>query len=121
MTKQEWLDKIKEDCTKVGTYKEEFNILYNMLADTLIKLEAAQKSFDESGEEVIVMHHNNRGNVNAEQHPAVRLINEMRRDALTYLRDCGLTAAALKKINDDELTNLRQKPSALAEALKKLG
>lgn len=121
MTKQEWKDKVIDNCKSIGTYKDEFETIYDMLADTLVQIDATKKAFEESDEGVVIRHANNRGNVNWEQNPILRLQNELRRDALTYLRDCGLTAAALKKINDESLNELRKKTSPLAEALAKLG
>lgn len=121
MTKSAWKKKIIKHCETIGTYRPEFETIYDMLSDTLAKIDVAQDTFDETGEDVIVRHTNIRGQTNWEQHPAIRLINELKRDALVYLRDCGLTAAALKKINDDELNSLKEKPSPLAEALAKLG
>lgn len=120
MTKNQWLKRIKEYCTTVGTYKDEFSTIYDILADTLVQIDETKKAFEESGEGVVVWHTNIRGQTNAEQNPMLRLLNELRRDALVYLRDCGLTAAALKKINDDELNSLKVKSSPLAEALAKL-
>lgn len=121
MTKSEWKEKIIGHCKSLGTFKEEFAITYDLLADTLYQLEEAQKTFEESGEEVIIRHVNNSGASNWAQHPALRMCNDLKRDALTYLRDCGLTCAALRKINDDALDNTVKRKSPLAEALAKLG
>lgn len=120
MTKKQWKNKVIEYCKALGTYKPEFDITYDILADTLVQLEEAQKTFEESGEEVIIRHTNNSGASNWAQHPALRMCNDLKRDALTYLRDCGLSCAALRKINDDALDNTVKKKSPLAEALEKL-
>ena len=121
LNKEEWKEKIIGYCKELGTYKPEFDITYDILADTLVQLEETQKTFAESGEEVIIRHINNSGASNWAQHPSLRLANDLKRDALTYLRDCGLTCAALRKINDDALDNTVKKKSPLAEALAKLG
>ena len=120
LTHDEWKEKIIGYCKELGTYKPQFDITYDILADTLVQLEATKESFINSGEEVIIQHTNNSGATNSQQHPTLRMLNDLKRDALTYLRDCGLTCAALRKINDDALDNTVKKKSPLAEALEKL-
>lgn len=67
------------------------------------------------------MEHTNQGGAtNATQNPALRLINDLNRDALAYWRDLGLTPSGLRKINDSAMKESR-KESALEKALKSLG
>ena len=68
---------------------------------------------------MVVEHTNKNGSTYLEQNPALRLINELNRDALAYWRDLGLTPAGLKKIDEDALK--KKKESALAAALRSLG
>ena len=121
LTHDEWKEKIIGYCKELGTYKPQFDITYDILADTLVQLEATKESFINSGEEVIIQHTNNSGATNSQQHPTLRMLNDLKRDALTYLRDCGLTASALKKISDEDFDRTVKKKSPLAEALAKLG
>jgi len=69
--------------------------------------------------EVIVEHTNRSGITNKEQSPALRLINDLNRDALTYWKELGLTPAALKRINEGAMKE-KKKESALEKALKSL-
>lgn len=67
----------------------------------------------------MVRHTNKAGATNIEQNPALRLINDLNRDALTYWRDLGLTPAGLKKIDENSMKQKKQ--SSLAEVLMDLG
>ena len=59
------------------------------------------------------------GATNLEQNPALRLVNDLNRDALAFWKELGLTPAALKRMREDALKT--KKESALAIALKELG
>ena len=74
--------------------------------------------FEESGGAVLVKHTNKGGATNIEQNPALRLINDLDRDALAYWRDLGLTPAGLKRIDEQKLKPVKISP--LAAALKEL-
>ena len=119
MTKRAWKMKIKKACEQAGTYRSYFDMTIETLADILAKRDKAEDEFKKSGSEAIIEHTNKNGATNKEQNPALRLINDYNRDALTYWRDLGLTPSGLKKINDKAMQ--KPKMSALAEALKDLG
>lgn len=119
MDANKWKRKIKKACKDAGTYKNFFDSVIDTLADILARRDAAHEMFDESGGEILVEHTNKGGATNIEQNPAVRLINDLNRDALAYWRDLGLTPAGLKRINEGALKE--QKGSALEQALAKLG
>lgn len=103
MTKNRWKKKIIEACTAAGTYKDCFMDAIETLADILHKRDQAQKIYKDSGERPVIAHTNKSGATNLEQHPALRLINDMNRDALAYWRDLGLTPAGLKRIDNKGL------------------
>lgn len=119
MIKKEWHRRIKSSMNKAGTYKPYFNDVIDTLAGILEHRDNAQKIFEDSGGNILVNHTNKGGATNIEQNPALRLINELNKDALTYWRDLGLTPAGLKKLNDLALKE-QGKSSALEEALKKI-
>ena len=114
--KSAWKKRIKAACEDAGTYKPYFDAVIDTLAGILEKRDEAEELME--GESVIVEHTNKGGNTNLEQHPAVRLINDLNRDALAYWRDLGLTPKGLKAIKDDALRVV--KADALTEALKEL-
>lgn len=111
-----WKNRIKKACEDAGTYMPYFDAVIDTLAGILEKRDDAEEMM--KGEDVIVEHTNKGGNTNLEQHPAVRLINDLNRDALAYWRDLGLTPKGLKAIKDNALTE--RKADALAQALKEL-
>lgn len=119
MKKKAWKAKIKNACIMSGTHRPQFDIVIDTLSSILERRDEAVEYFDETGGEMLVERINKNGSVYMEQNPALRLINELNRDALSYWRDLGLTPAGLKKI--DEQSMKQKKRSALAEALKDLG
>lgn len=119
MKRAEWKEKIVASCQQAGTYREYFEPVIDTLASILEKRDDAQDTFEKSGGKTLVKHTNKGGATNIEQNPALRLINDLNRDALAYWRDLGLTPAGLKRIDENGMKT--KKRSALAEALKELG
>ena len=103
MTKSEWQKKIIKACKAVGTYQKPFNPVIETLAAILERRDEAEEVFRAGGSEILVEHVNKGGATNIEQNPALRLINDLNRDALAYWRDLGLTPAGLKKLKDLEI------------------
>lgn len=120
MTAKQWKAKIKRNCKAVGTYKKEFDPVIDTLASILEKRDNAEEQFVRSGSRAIVKHTNKAGAENLEQNPVLRIINDLNRDSLTYWRELGLTAAALKKINEAAIKNGTEL-SVLDRALIELG
>ena len=104
MTKKKWAARITEACRQAGTYHEYFDDVIETLADILARRDAAQMYFKKSGGCILVDHTNRANQTNIEQNPALRMINDLNRDALSYWRDLGLTPAGLKRINEAALT-----------------
>ena len=67
---------------------------------------------------MLIEHTNKAGATNIEQNPAIRLINDLNRDALAYCRELGLTAASLRRINESALRPVRR--SLLVEMINDL-
>lgn len=114
-----WKKRITDSCKAAGTYRDFFEPVIDTLAGILERRDIAQETFEKSGGNVLVRHTNKAGATNIEQNPALRLINDLNRDALAYWRDLGLTPAGLKRI--DEQSMKPKKRSTLADALKELG
>lgn len=119
MEAKKWISKIKRDTKRAGTYKPYFDEVIKTLAMILEERDQAREAFEENGGQVIIEHTNKAGATNHEQNPALRLLNDLNRDALTYWRDLGLTPKGLKAINEQALQE--QKADALTEALADLG
>ena len=114
-----WKAKIIKACKAAGTYKEYFDPVVSTLAEILDKRDAAQKEFIESGARIMIEYTNKAGATNYVQNPLIRLINDLNRDALTYWKELGLTAASLKKINESAIKGSSEL-SALDKALMQL-
>ena len=119
MTAAEWKKRITRDVKAAGTYQKYFGSVIDTLSAILARRDDAEALFVASGGNILVKHTNKGGATNIEQNPALRLINDMNRDALAYWRDLGLTPAGLKRINEAEMKGKRR--SALGEALKGIG
>jgi hypothetical protein len=108
MKKATWKNRIIESCRAAGTYREFFLPVIDTLAGILEKRDEAQEMFKASGGNILVKHTNKGGATNIEQNPALRLINDLNRDALAYWRDLGLTPAGLKKIDEEAMKPKKQ-------------
>lgn len=120
MKKKTWKAKIKSACEAAGTYRPFFDYVIDTLAEILERRDLALETFEKTGGSIIVKHTNKNGSTNLEQNPALRLANDLNRDALTYWRDLGLTPAGLKKLNDSMLKPPDSR-KGLADALSELG
>ena len=119
MTAAEWKKRITRDVKAAGTYQKYFGSVIDTLARILERRDDAEALFIAPGGNILVKHTNKGGATNIEQNPALRLINDLNRDALTYWKELGLTAASLKRINEAAIKS-EQKVSALEEALMHL-
>ena len=108
MKKATWKNRITEACRSAGTYRDFFLPVIDTLAGILEKRDEAQDMFTKSGGNILVKHTNKGGATNIEQNPALRLINDLNRDALAYWRDLGLTPAGLKKIDEEAMKPKKQ-------------
>lgn len=118
MTQKQWKNRIKKAARDAGTYQPFFDSVIDTLAGILARRDEARVMFEESGGAVLIKHTNKGGATNIEQNPALRLINDLDRDALAYWRDLGLTPAGLKRIDEQRLRPVKVSP--LAAALKEL-
>jgi len=99
VTAAEWKKRITRDVKAAGTYQKYFGSVIDTLARILERRDDAEALFIASGGNILVKHTNKGGATNIEQNPALRLINDLNRDALAYWRDLGLTPAGYKRLN----------------------
>lgn len=118
MKKGAWKTKIKKACKEAGTYKPCFDMVIDALSDILVEREDAMKQFMESGGATIVSHTNKGGSTYMEKNPALVIVDDLNKTALTYWRDLGLTPKGLKAI--DEKAMKKQKVTSLGDLLKGL-
>lgn len=118
MEAKKWKSKIVKAMKAVGTYQPAFDSVVLTLANILERRDEAENMYLISGGKPIVKHTNKAGATNLEQNPALRLINDLNRDALQYWRDLGLTPSGLRKINEEALQ--QRKMSTLDSVLANL-
>lgn len=119
MTAEAWKRKIKYQATSVGTYKSSFSSVVDALATVLEQRDLVYCQFLEEGGEFLVEKVSDRGAINRSKNPLLQVWMDLNTQALAYWKEIGLTAAGLKKIDEDALKP--KKRSSLTEALKELG
>lgn len=119
MRKTTWKARIKKACQEAGTYQPFFDNVIDTLAGILETRDKAQKQFEKTGGNPVVMHTNKAGAKNAVKNPALVMVMDCNAAALAYWRDLGLTPKGLKALDDKALQNGKQ--STLEDALANLG
>lgn len=112
MTERQYLYDIKRKCRALETWRDEFERTVKRLARIYTRIDAVEKLFAESGGAFVVKHTNNKGGVNAARNPYIAELDILYDQALTYERELGLTAAALRKINETALKSREESPMA---------
>lgn len=116
MNEKMWQKRIKNACELAGTYEPQYDITINALAKILERRDEAEAAYREASEGMVVEHTNKGGATNLTQNPIIRLINDLNRDALAYLKELCLTP---KSIREDAKKPVKE-PSALEKALANL-
>lgn len=119
MTKKKWVETLTDACMAVGSYKPEFSIAIEEVAEILEEKDRIYARYKKEGRQSVVEYTNKFGAKNMIPNPLLKQIADQKKLSLPYLRDLGLTSAGLKKLNEDALKG--KKKSALGEALKSLG
>lgn len=119
MDAKAWKKIIVKGMKEAGTYQKTFEAAINTLADTLERRDSVYEQFVAEGSLSIVTKVSDRGAENTAKNPLLVLWMELNRDALALWRDCGLTPAGLRKINESAVKQVK-KLSALETALIKM-
>lgn len=91
--------KIIKKMKSLGTYDKSFEVIIDNTVEILNDLKNAREAFENSGSQYIVEHTNKNGNTNIVKNPFYLIIEKLRDDAITHLRELGLTPQGLKKLN----------------------
>ena len=116
-TERQYLAEIKKRCESLGIWREEFDATRRRLARIYARLDAVEDQYTREGEEVLVEKEGSNGQINQVINPLLTEIEKLYDQALTHEKELGLTAAALRKINEEALHS--KAPSGLA-ALEKM-
>ena len=119
MTEQGYAREIKRRCQALGVWRDEFEKTQKRLAKIYVRIDDVEAAYEADGRQAIVEHTNKAGATNLMRNPYLQEIDMLYDQALTYERELGLTAAALKKINEDALKT-RKARDGLEAALKLL-
>lgn len=119
MTKKKYVEKITQNMQNVKTYKPDFAILINTLAETLEDYDRAKKQFKKDGYKFMVEHTNKAGVTNLIKNPSYLIIENSRKQITVMCRELGISPAGLNRINDKEFEPA-PKMSRLEAAMEKL-
>lgn len=114
MSKQAWRKKILSQMTVEKELLPSFDTSVNVLAEILEERDRVYKAYEEDGARPVVEFTTDRGSVNMKPNPLLKQWQELTVTALQYLRDLGLTAGGLRKLQGQ----LPQEKSGKLDALE---
>lgn len=118
MKYSQYQKKIREKCERLGTWRPEFDKVAERLAAIYERIDLAEAEF-RARAELTVGQENVAGGVKVTRNPLLVELAAMYDQALACERELGLTAAALKKMNEEALKP-RQQETGLAATLRLL-
>lgn len=116
MVKEQWVQRIKADCTAANTYKPYFDNAIDTLAQILETRDKVHEQYVEGGCQPTIVVTTDRSNKeNIHKNPLIHMEIELNNQALKYWVELGLTASSFKKLNVPVEDN-----GSLADILKTL-
>lgn len=98
MDKAQWKTEIEQQIKYDHEYISSFQTTIMILSELLEERDRTYQMYIESGAQPVVNFTSDRGAVNLKQNPLLKTWQELNTTALAYLRDLGLTAAGLRKL-----------------------
>ena len=118
MDKKKYKSRIVRSMKALGIYRAEFLPIIERTAGLYVLRDKFAQEFEDSGGEAVVEDTNKAGATNGIKNPRLVALNEIDAQLIIHERELGLTASALKKINEQGLKV--KKASSLSEVLKNL-
>lgn len=118
MDEKQYKAKIIRNMKKLGIYRAEFMQIIERTAELYVLRDKFAEDFEMAGGRAVVNHTNKAGATNIIKNPFLVALNDVDTQLIVHERELGLTASALKKINEQGLRV--KKTSSLAEVLKDL-
>lgn len=112
MTEKGYAQDIKRKCIALGIWRDEFERMQKRLAKVYVRIDEVERLFTDSGGAYIVKHKNNKGETNPARNPYIVELDILYDQATVCEKELGLTAAALKKINENALHAREDSPLA---------
>lgn len=94
--------KVKRQMKKIGTYKPEYDAAILVLAEALKDYYCAKEQFEERGGDYMVEYTNKAGATNYVKNPLYVIVDDLRKNIVSYCRELGLTPTGYKKIGGTE-------------------
>ena len=104
MTKDEWIETIKNACIDADTYESRLDSVIDTLAQILEDRDSAREQYIADGSRPTVIHINRAGEANVCKNPMLTIQMELNTQALAYWRDLGLTVKAYKSLGKADST-----------------
>ena len=98
MTAKQWKKTIEEQIKFDSGYIPAFNTTIQILSEMLEERDRIYKAYIDAGAQPVIEFTSDRGAVNLKPNPLLKQWQEINASALLYLRDLGLTAAGLRKL-----------------------
>ena len=98
MRRAAWEKRIKEQIKIDAEFIPSFATTISILAEILEERDNVYAAYKEDGARPVITFTSDRGAENPKQNPLLRQWQELNTTALAYLRDLGLTAAGLRKL-----------------------
>lgn len=98
MTSEEWKAIITSQMSVESDLLSSFDTSLNILAEILEERDRVHAAYEEDGSRPVVEFKTDRGSVNMKPNPLLKQWQELTVTALQYLRDLGLTAGGLRKL-----------------------
>ena len=108
MTAEAWKRKIRSQAVTVGTYRSAFSSAVDALGKVLEQRDLVYQQFLDEGGQFVVERMSDRGAVNRVKNPLLQTWMDLNAQALSYWKELGLTAAGLKKIDEEAMKPKKQ-------------
>lgn len=98
MNKEQWKAILEEQIKFDHDYIPSFQTTLQILSEVLEERDRVHEIYVETGSEPVIDYTLDRGSVNKKPNPLLKQWQELNTTALAFLRDLGLTAAGLRKL-----------------------
>ena len=113
MKRAQWEKKLKEQIKFDADFIPSFQTTIKILSEILEERDNVYTAYQKDGARPVIEFTSDRGAVNMKPNPLLKQWQELNTSALAYLRDLGLTAAGLRKLQGQIPERKSKKPSKL--------
>jgi len=102
-TQKGYEQKIRARMKQVQTYRPEFGLTIERLAEAYMRRDMVKAKLEEHGYDLLIQVENSEGEPRLIRNAYLVELENLDRQTLTMERELGLTPAALKRINEDAM------------------